>query len=121
MTNQEIKLRCAEMSNKAASDTGLNFEGRTNEPFIIVAEKIFKYATEPGKDTELRLKCAEMALKTVNKRGFMGELLQTKIQKIEEYVTGVSTEAIGKEIVETTEPVTSTPQRTYRRKREIAS
>lgn len=122
MTNQEIKLRCAEMSNKAASDTGLNFEGRTKEPFIVVAEKIFKYATEPGKDTEVRLKCAEMALKTVNKRGFMGDLLFLKIEKIEEYVTSVATVPLeGKAIAEATEPEkTDRPSSVYKGKGTIA-
>ena len=113
MTNLQIKLKCAEISNTAAGKIGLNFEGRTEEPFIIVAEKIYSYVTEKGADTDLRLSCANMALQTVNKRGFMGDLLFTKIKKIEQYVTNVSN-SLTKDTVmaDATVPAKASPRST---------
>ena len=86
MTNQEIRMRCVEITNKAAVRTGIAFVGSDNEPYLKRAQDVFEYATAKGADPELRLKCAEAALNTVSKRGFMSDLLLTKMRQIEEFV-----------------------------------
>ena len=104
MNIRDIRLKCIDLTNKAASRLNMEFTGHDKEPFMVRAGDIFEYATEKGADTEVRLKCAEVALNTVTRRGFMNDLLFEKMKMVETFVLEVKTEAKAK-------PQTSVPRK----------
>lgn len=86
MDKRTIRLKCVDISNQAASRLGITFTGRDNEPFIERAKTLIEYVSESGADVEVRLLCAEVALKTVTRRGYMNESLMMMMKAVEAFV-----------------------------------
>lgn len=84
MVDKQIRLRCADMMSKAALKAGLAI--METGKFIKRAEAVYGHVIK-GKDIELRLKCAEIAISNSAKRALMSDILFKTIDQIEEFVS----------------------------------